>query len=185
MLGSPSLTVCTVSTDVKQTLNEEASGTLLTRMEYKTRHSNLSVDSWLGLVLCSKSSIEIRENTAVGDPILCLAVCVFDCSEQGRHVWQLKFKTFFFFFFFFEHRCNNIDSGTSIGYEADKWEYLDIFYVFWQPLARRQCCFTRKETIRIIQGRGSQDGHLDFHTAPDLPTPDLPSPLRARTSQCT
>ena len=31
-----------------------------------------------------------------------------------------------------------------------------------------QCCFTSTETIRTYQGRGTQDGHLDFHTAPEL-----------------
>ena len=42
-----------------------------------------------------------------------------------------------------------------------------------------QCCFTATETIRLNQGRGAQDGHLDFHTAPsfsDAPLPLLPPP---------
>ena len=29
-------------------------------------------------------------------------------------------------------------------------------------------CFTSTETITEEQGRGAQDGHLDFHTAPEL-----------------
>ena len=37
-----------------------------------------------------------------------------------------------------------------------------------------QCCFTSTETIRTIRdGEASTYGHLDFHTAPELP--DLPS----------
>ena len=37
----------------------------------------------------------------------------------------------------------------------------------WTPYARGhvQCCFTSTETIT---GRGDQDGHLDFHRAPEL-----------------
>ena len=31
-----------------------------------------------------------------------------------------------------------------------------------------QCCFTSTETIRTVRERGAQDGHLDFHTAPEL-----------------
>ena len=30
-----------------------------------------------------------------------------------------------------------------------------------------QCCFTPTETVRLIR-RGAHDGHLDFHTAPEL-----------------
>ena len=29
-----------------------------------------------------------------------------------------------------------------------------------------QCCFTSTETVRTV--RDGQDGHLNFHTAPDL-----------------
>ena len=29
------------------------------------------------------------------------------------------------------------------------------------------CCFTSTETIYLL-GTGAQDGHLDFHTAPEL-----------------
>ena len=31
-----------------------------------------------------------------------------------------------------------------------------------------QCCFTSTETVRTVRGRGAQDGHLHFHTAPEL-----------------
>ena len=30
------------------------------------------------------------------------------------------------------------------------------------------CCFTSTETIKLNRDGGAQDGHLDFHTAPEL-----------------
>ena len=30
-----------------------------------------------------------------------------------------------------------------------------------------KCCFTSTETLGLL-GTGAQDGHLDFHTAPEL-----------------
>ena len=30
-----------------------------------------------------------------------------------------------------------------------------------------KCCFTATETVGLL-GTGAQDGHLDFHTAPEL-----------------
>ena len=30
-----------------------------------------------------------------------------------------------------------------------------------------ECCFTSTDTVGLL-GTGSQDGHLDFHTAPGL-----------------
>ena len=30
-----------------------------------------------------------------------------------------------------------------------------------------KCCFTASETVGLL-GTGAQDGHLDFHTAPEL-----------------
>ena len=30
-----------------------------------------------------------------------------------------------------------------------------------------ECCFTSTETVGLL-GTGAQDGHLDFHTAPEL-----------------
>ena len=30
-----------------------------------------------------------------------------------------------------------------------------------------ECCFTSTETVGLL-GTGSQDGHLDFHTGPEL-----------------
>ena len=32
---------------------------------------------------------------------------------------------------------------------------------------KRNCCFTSTETVGLL-GTGAQDGHLDFHTAPEL-----------------
>ena len=34
-------------------------------------------------------------------------------------------------------------------------------------LQRVECCFTSTETVGLL-GTGAQDGHLDFHTAPEL-----------------
>ena len=31
-----------------------------------------------------------------------------------------------------------------------------------------QCCFTPTETITTIRDREAQDGHVDFHTVPEL-----------------
>ena len=36
-----------------------------------------------------------------------------------------------------------------------------------QCVSMVQCCFTSTETIRLVR-TGVQDGHLDFHTAPEL-----------------
>ena len=36
------------------------------------------------------------------------------------------------------------------------------------PLFFFKYCFTSTETVRLFQGQGAQDGHLDFHTAPEL-----------------
>ena len=33
--------------------------------------------------------------------------------------------------------------------------------------SRVQCCFTSTETVGLL-GTGAQDGHLDFHTPPEL-----------------
>ena len=35
-------------------------------------------------------------------------------------------------------------------------------------LVQVQCCFTSTETIRSIRDGWAQDGHADFHTAPEL-----------------
>ena len=42
----------------------------------------------------------------------------------------------------------------------------------WLPVHRGccwlvECCFTSTETVRLL-GTGTQDGHLDFHTGPEL-----------------
>ena len=34
-------------------------------------------------------------------------------------------------------------------------------------LSLMKCCFTSTEAVGFL-GTGAQDGHLDFHTAPDL-----------------
>ena len=40
-----------------------------------------------------------------------------------------------------------------------------VVIVFLQLLLK--CCFTSTETVGLL-GTGAQDGHLDFHTAPEL-----------------
>ena len=35
-------------------------------------------------------------------------------------------------------------------------------------VTKAKCCFTSTETIRTIKDRGAQNGHLDFHTAPEF-----------------
>ena len=37
----------------------------------------------------------------------------------------------------------------------------------FQLLQLVECCFTSTETVGLL-GTGTQDGHLDFHTAPEL-----------------
>ena len=44
-----------------------------------------------------------------------------------------------------------------------------------------ECCFTSTETVGLL-GTGAQDGHLDFHTAPELCT--LPLRHRLFSSIC-
>ena len=36
-----------------------------------------------------------------------------------------------------------------------------------ETLIMVECCFTSPETVGLL-GAGAQDGHLDFHTAPEL-----------------
>ena len=43
------------------------------------------------------------------------------------------------------------------------------FYCKLHLLLLLKCCFTSTETVGLL-GTGAQDGHLDFHTAPELVT---------------
>ena len=45
-------------------------------------------------------------------------------------------------------------------------------HVYMQPLQR---CSTSTETVRSVKDGVAQDGHLDFHTAPELCVHHLPS----------
>ena len=36
------------------------------------------------------------------------------------------------------------------------------------PSLLDECCFPSTETVGLRLGTGAQDGHLDFHTAPEL-----------------
>ena len=38
---------------------------------------------------------------------------------------------------------------------------------FTRVLLKLKCCFTSTETVGLL-GMGAQDGHLDFHTAPEF-----------------
>ena len=44
----------------------------------------------------------------------------------------------------------------------------------WSLLLLLKCCFTFTETVGLL-GTGAQDGHLDFHTAPELRQVELVS----------
>ena len=43
--------------------------------------------------------------------------------------------------------------------ESESWSVLSVLLL--------KCCFTSTETVGLL-GTGAQDGHLDFHTAPEL-----------------
>ena len=47
--------------------------------------------------------------------------------------------------------------GTLVHHQCGNWE------LRWLV----ECCFTSTETVGLL-GTGAQDGHLDFHTAPEL-----------------
>jgi len=42
-----------------------------------------------------------------------------------------------------------------------------LFMLCMDLLLMAECCFTSIETIGLL-GMGAQDGHLDFHTAPEI-----------------
>ena len=45
--------------------------------------------------------------------------------------------------------------------------YTLTFVVLSLVVGWLKCCFTSTETVGLL-GTGAQDGHLDFHTAPEL-----------------
>ena len=60
-------------------------------------------------------------------------------------------------------RHGHIIAGTeeeTMCMEADTKEQLVVVEVV-------ECCFASTETVGLL-GTGAQDGHLDFHTAPEL-----------------
>ena len=47
---------------------------------------------------------------------------------------------------------------------------LSVYMFWWEVIEESQlveCCPTSTETVGLL-GTGAQDGHLDFHTAPEL-----------------
>ena len=42
-----------------------------------------------------------------------------------------------------------------------------------------ECCFTSTETVGLLR-MGAQDGHLDFHTAPELSNPEKKEEILSR-----
>ena len=67
----------------------------------------------------------------------------------------------------FERRCS-----TSWGLILKKG-FNPFFFVLKEVISKgslvseAECCFTSTETVGLL-GTGAQDGHLDFHTAPEL-----------------
>ena len=46
--------------------------------------------------------------------------------------------------------------------------YVNVAYQGREPSSSFQCCFTSTETVRTVRDGEPKDGHLDFHTAPEL-----------------
>ena len=62
--------------------------------------------------------------------------------------------------------ANKVFSKTvvhSVSLEGNSRLYLS----FWSVVGWLKCCFTSTETVALL-GTGTQDVHLDFHTAPEL-----------------
>ena len=47
------------------------------------------------------------------------------------------------------------------------WALFCFRFLYLRHCTRLKCCFTSRETVGLL-GTGAQDGHLDFHTAPEL-----------------
>ena len=60
---------------------------------------------------------------------------------------------------------------TSLGVSTDNEEttrYLHLLTAMTQALKGSvECCFTSTEPVGLL-GTGAQNGHLDFHTAPEI-----------------
>ena len=59
--------------------------------------------------------------------------------------------------------------GTSVTYRV----FVCVVFLAWRVKTYRglswlvECCFTSTETVGLLE-TDAQDGHLDFHTAPEL-----------------
>ena len=58
--------------------------------------------------------------------------------------------------------------STDYNFLTRKIESRSGLEVLREPLRLAECCFTSTETVRLIRDGGAQDGHLDFHAAPEL-----------------
>ena len=61
-------------------------------------------------------------------------------------------------------KCSPVDHL----HKQPKSHVLECFSQSVFPISAFQCCFTSTETTRLIMDGGALDGHIDFHTAPEL-----------------
>ena len=105
---------------------------------------------------------------------------------QTAHFLRLRFRSFGFLrtcnvhgLTCFGRRSAEISANDkkmeTTGEENKRWWGMIRRTLLYNPHIRGkdhfqvQCCFTSTEiTLRTIRDRGAQDGHLDFHTAPEL-----------------
>ena len=62
-----------------------------------------------------------------------------------------------------------VGTGIKVSTDALKMHRSLLTILPWPPSSNLllKCCFTSTETVGLL-GTGAQDGHLDFHTAPEL-----------------
>ena len=101
---------------------------------------------------------------------VCACVCVCACKEEEEEKSLTNIKN--------EH-------VLKIWYQVACEIYLSIYLPIYLPISLSilqtdiwlgvkhqvgwltECCFTSTKTVGLL-GTGAQDGHLDFHTAPEL-----------------
>ena len=59
-----------------------------------------------------------------------------------------------------------VDIGNLVFYAQSTITFEAEHHMF-KFLLMLKCCFTSTENVGLL-GTGAQDGHLDFHTAPEL-----------------
>ena len=89
-----------------------------------------------------------------------LALCSITCSMA--HPFSSTMSTVF------RNGCTDITSASvmSPGRGPQRKDVI-LMNIRYAPTSWLKCCFTSTETIGLL-GTGTQDGYLDFHTAPDL-----------------